>query len=472
MRVSAQQRLLGIFFLIHTIFAVFLGRLYALAPDEADYLHTFNNVYKLPIGTTAQSGSGWITAPTVFLWIAYLPAKIINMIGVPDYLAIRILSILFTTLSLYLFLNIQKHNQFFNRYTRAITVAIFFIPSVFLWGSVGLRESFIIVELAIFISGFNFLMRGIHGKGILLLFIGSYGLISTKNYLWACLMVALILSTIIFFIQGGKHRQTIMFLAAGFITPLIAFAGTTSAYALDYILHSNISDTGARSGDSISQVVVEVPRSGSGSGSGSGNEEEPTQAVITFHGDYTLIALHSYLIDNPNSLFSRAFAILNLDTKIQQIWDEKIQAGLISKDNKVGSDTSSLNGHILTPGKISEPLSLLWPAFVFLFGPFPFIGDPGIAVGISSLESPLWWAIYALVIFQFIRFRKIGFLRDPQIIFTSIFLAGEIAFSALVEVNLGTSFRHGSIILVPLVFLYVRLAQRAKEQKDLELGVI
>ena len=135
-------------------------------------------------------------------------------------------------------------------------------------------------------------------------------------------------------------------------------------------------------------------------------------------------------------------------------------------------DISSLNGHILEPGKITDPLSMLWPAFVFLCGPFPFIGDPGIAVGISSFESPLWWAFYALVIFQFIRFRKVKFLRDPQILFTLIFLVGEIAFSALVEVNLGTSFRHRSILLVPLVFLFVRLGQRAKEQKDLELGAI
>ena len=146
--------------------------------------------------------------------------------------------------------------------------------------------------------------------------------------------------------------------------------------------------------------------------------------------------------------------------------------GLVAKDKQVGSDTSSLNGHILQPGKISDPLSLFWPAFVFLCGPFPFIGNPGIAVFISSFESPLWWAFYTLVIFQFIRFRKTNFMQDPQILFTLIFLAGEIAFSALVEVNLGTSFRHRSIILVPLVFLFVRLAQRAKEQKDLELGII
>ena len=119
-------------------------------------------------------------------------------------------------------------------------------------------------------------------------------------------------------------------------------------------------------------------------------------------------------------LFSRVLGGIKLE--------KKIQAGLISKDNQVGSDMASLTGHILKPANIREPVSFLWPTFVFLFGSsFPFIGDPGIAVGISSLESPLWWAFYALVISQFIRFRKIKFMRDPQIIFTLIFLAGEIA---------------------------------------------
>ncbi len=49
---------------------------------------------------------------------------------------------------------------------------------------------------------------------------------------------------------------------------------------------------------------------------------------------------------------------------------------------------------------------------------------------------------------------------------------GEIAFSALIEVNLGTSVRHRLILFIPIVFLYVRLAQRAKELEDSETGVI
>ena len=471
-RLIIENKLLVLFIFVHSIFAVLLGRLFAFAPDESAYIYTFNNIYKLPIGTSAQSGSGWITAPTVFLWIAYLPAKLLNLVGVPDYLAIRILSILLTVISLYLLLEIQRRSAITRKISQKLIFLVFLIPSVFLWTSVGLRESFIIAETVLFLTGLNFLFIGASKRGMLLLLSGSYGLISTKNYLWVCLMVALILSVILFLVQGINRPQIMKLVIAGFVLPVALFAGTTSAYALDYILHSDISETGARSGDSISQVEVEVPGSGSENGSENGSGTGPIKQLITFHGDYTLIALHFYLIDNPNALFSKISRAIHLDKKIQSIWDEKIQAGLISDTNQVGKDTSSLNGHILEPGKIRDPLSMIWPAFVFLCGPFPFIGDPGIAVGVASLESPLWWAFYLLVIFQFIRFRKVRFLRDPQILFTLIFLAGEIAFSALVEVNLGTSFRHRSILLVPLVFLYVRLAQKAKEQKDLELCVI
>ena len=473
-RVLRHNKLISLFVVAHSLFSVFLGRLYALAPDEVGYIYTFNHVYTWPIGTVAQSGSGWITAPTVFLWIAYLPAKILNLVGIPDYLAIRILSIVLTAISLYLLKDIQEKSFIKVGVSQKIILVSFFIPSVFLWTSVGLRESFIIAEITLFLAGLNFLFQEKNRKAFVFLFLGSYGLISTKNYLWACLMVTVILSGLVFILQRLERRKIIMFFVSGLLLPVVAFASTTSAYALDYLFHSNISDTGARSGDSISQVYVDAPVTGSGTGgSGTGgSNSSPTKELITFHGDFTLIALHFYLIDNPNALFSKISRVIHLDKKIQSIWDEKVALGLIHKDKQVGTDTSSLNGHILEPGKIRHPLTLIWPAFVFLCGPFPFIGDPGIAAAISSLESPLWWVFYGLVFFQFIRFRNLKCLKDPQILFTLIFLAGEIAFSALVEVNLGTSFRHRSILLAPLVFLYVRLPQWAKEQKDSELDTI
>ena len=169
-----------------------------------------------------------------------------------------------------------------------------------------------------------------------------------------------------------------------------------------------------------------------------------------------------------DSVITRVFVLLNLDEKVESLWSEKLQSGVITKSTTaIGCDnTYFLNSGTLKPGVITEPWTMLWPAFVFIAGPFPFVGEPGIAAAIASFESPLWWLLYALVIFQFFRFKKFKLFRDPAILFTLIFLAGEIAFSSLVEVNLGTSFRHRSILLVPLVFLYVRITQRAHELPD------
>ena len=144
--------------------------------------------------------------------------------------------------------------------------------------SVGLRESFIIAETTIFLVGFNFLIQEIRIKAYVLLFLGSYDLISTKNYLWACLVVAVIISSIIFLRQGFNRRKIMQFLVSGFLSLLIVFASTTSAYAVDFILHSNISDSAARSGDFINQIYIDSQ--------GSGKE------LVTFHVDYTLIALY------------------------------------------------------------------------------------------------------------------------------------------------------------------------------------
>jgi hypothetical protein len=450
-----NNKLVIFFFLTHVVFAIFLGRLFAFAPDEKGYLFTFNNVYSLPMNTDSQTGSGWITAPTIFLWIAYLPAKILNLVGVPDYLSIRILSVGITTLSLFFFLKLKSNIKLTKAIPQELIYFSFFIPSVFLWTSTGLREAFIIFEITLVLVGLNFVLLGKSKKGISLLFVGSYGLLSTKPYLWVLLIMGLIVFTIINLILKTPKKHLIKLIAAGFITPLILFAGTTSQYALNFIFNGSVTEVGLRSGDSITQLKV-----------------QESEDLITFHGDYTLIALHFYLLENPNSAFSRVFGVLNLDDKVESLWNEKLQAGLISESKQVGKDTSSLNGHILKPGLITDPPSMLWPAFVFLAGPFPFIGEPGIAATISSFESPLWWLLYLLVIHQFYRFRKSKLFRDPAILFALIFLAGEIAFSSLVEVNLGTSFRHRSILLAPLIFIYLRIAQRAHELRDGESKLI
>ncbi len=480
------------FFSIHVIFSFFLGRQYAFAPDESNYLLTFDYLYGPKAIENPQIFSGWITAPKAFLWLSYLPARILNLVGVPNYLSIRVLSIILACLTVYLLMDILDRSSIHGKAHSKLIFSVFFIPSVFLWTSTGLRESFIMAEIAIFLAGLNHFFLKENRRAVLFLFVGSYGLLSTKSYLWAVLMLSLLFFSSLMVYQNSNRRRIWLLFAAGLIAPALIFLSTTSIYALNFIFKSSISAAGERTGDSVSKVYIDTTGTGStgtgstgtgstgtgstgtgstGTGStGTGSTGTgSTGTVVTFHGDFTLIAFYSYLVENPNSILSKTFRALGLTGKIQEIWDDKIALGLVSKDNQVGSDSSSLNGHILEPGTLSKPLSMIGPALIFLFGPFPFIGNPGIAVAIASFESLLWWVFYTVVIFQFIKFRKTSFLRDPQILFTLIFVAGEVFFSALVEVNLGTSFRHRSIILVPLVFLYVRLAQRAAEQKEKEL---
>ena len=446
-----SHKLVIFFFVSHAVFAILLGRLFAFAPDEQGYLYTFNNIYTLPVSTDAQSGSGWITAPTVFLWIAYLPAKILNLVGVPDYLSIRLLSIAITSISLFLLLRMNQNMQKLRGIPEKVIFFSFFIPSVFLWTSTGLREAFLIFEITLFLVGLNYFFLRKNKQAIFLLFVGSYGLLSSKPYLWILLMMSLIVFLVAHLILRTHKKQIIRLVAAGFIAPFILFAGTTSQYALSFLFGTSTTEVGARCGDSISQI-------------------EDSGESLTFNGDYTLIALRFHLVENQDSILSKFFILLNLDKKVESLWSEKLQSGVITKSSEpIGcNNTYSLNGGTLKPGVITEPWTMLWPAFVFLAGPFPFIGDPGIPATIASFESPLWWLLYTLVINQFYRFRKSKLFRDPAIIFTLIFLAGEIAFSSLVEVNLGTSFRHRSILLVPLVFLYVRIIQRVHELRESE----
>ena len=108
-----KKNLLTLFFFsIHVFFAIFLGRFYVLAPDEKSYLNTFNNIFTLTSNSSDQALAGWTSAPRFFLWIVYLPAKILNLIGIPDFLSIRILSIILATISLYYILNLlERINQ-------------------------------------------------------------------------------------------------------------------------------------------------------------------------------------------------------------------------------------------------------------------------------------------------------------------------------------------------------------------------
>ncbi len=462
-----QNKLVSVFVTTHLLFAIFLGRLFALAPDEGGYLYTFNNLYGSN-DPNPQLKSGWIVAPKPFLWIIYLPAKMLNSLGVPDYLSIRMLSIAIATLSLILLINLQRRRRQSNNRFESLIFLFFFIPSIFLWTSVGLREVFILAEISLVVVGLDYFLQRNNTRAICYLFFGSYSLLSTKNYLWICFILSVLILMAIWTLQGMSKLRLLNLSLALVLVPCIAFASSTSVYALKFLItsvfHSDLASTASRSGDSIIRVAIPQNSTSGSNSSGSlgqsGNPKPNEGTIVTFHGDTTLILLHSYLVDNPKAIFTRVLNALGVASKIQEIWDSKVKSGLVKKSVKELPDTSSLSGYILKPGKLHHPLSILRPAFLFMFGPIPLLDQGGIALNTVALESPIWWLLYAFVIYSLIRYRRNGYLMDPVFQLSAIYFVSLVAVSALVEVNLGTSFRHRSILFIPLIVMFVRARNR------------
>ena len=474
-RIASQNKLVTAFVAIHLFLAIILGRLFAFAPDEGGYLYTFNNLYGSK-DANPQYNSGWITAPKPFLWVTYLPAKILNIIGVPDYLSVRILSISIATLSLVLLINLQRRSGNPSGRFENLIFLFFFIPSIFLWTTVGLREVFILAEISLVLVGLNYLFQGRSLRGITYLFLGSYALLSTKNYIWICLVLSALVVSILLALKHVSRRKLLNICVGLVLLPCIAFASTTSVYALKFLItsvfHSDLSATAARSGDSIIQVAIPNNSGGnsgvlgsngkptpSGSPSPANNSKPPVKSgttVVTFHGDTTLILLHFYLIDHPHAFFTRVLRVFGVAGKVQEIWDSKVKSGLVKKTVKALPDRSSLSGYILKPGKLHDPLSIVRPAFLFMFGPIPLLDQGGIILNVVATESLIWWLLYSVVLYRLIRYRKNAYLRDPVFLLAGTYFVSLVAISALVEVNLGTSFRHRSILLIPLIVMYLR----------------
>ena len=71
-----RKKALILFAFFHISLAIALGPTYVFAPDEHGYLYTLNNPFGGSGDSNPQLQSGWISTSKPFLWIAYLPAKI------------------------------------------------------------------------------------------------------------------------------------------------------------------------------------------------------------------------------------------------------------------------------------------------------------------------------------------------------------------------------------------------------------
>ena len=167
---------------LHVTFSVLLGNITAFAPDEGNYRDIFSKLYSSYF--KSADTIGYQSAWEPWLRVFYLPAKLLTYFGFTDLLAIRFLAIGYSTLATLLLIKMAKDNGRDGRVFRLALTAISFIPTVFLWSSIGLRESFLYLEISAILYFLSRVKDQIEIGNLVGLAFSVFGLSMTKNYIF------------------------------------------------------------------------------------------------------------------------------------------------------------------------------------------------------------------------------------------------------------------------------------------------
>ncbi len=99
--------------------------------------------------------------------------------------------------------------------------------------------------------------------------------------------------------------------------------------------------------------------------------------------------------------------------------------------------------------------------FTFLFRPILGLDVTSPASMIAAVENVFWLTIFAIMLALWIRRREISFIAPirPALIFFVLYVLGASAYQG----NMGTGFRHKSLILWVVLLLIFALAWRKTE---------
>jgi len=445
-----------VYFLLHSSFLLILGKITALGIDEDGYLRVFQNVYTENFDIKTQLS--WPTDSKILLQLIYLPAKVISLLGMPDYLSIRLQStFLFYITCWIVFKRITSTNFKLN----VTLLALFmFSPSVFVWTSLGLRESYIFFWITITWLALNKLIENYSKRHLLLLFFGINGLATTKVYLFALVLIMASV-TALFSLRYRKLKESIILLLMLY-SPLFLLPGIQSELTL-----------GAKS---LIQVET-TPQSTS-------SDLETDQNYLDPDDNNSESSVNN---QNPKSFHEEMFEReinegLTLKLLMEQIDDNALlrslltRSGILNRLNSVITEKSAERQMIpknneFNNGSLSNLDQLFVAVIKFLILPIPFIDNGSFLINLQSIESPFIYFSYIIsccMAYTVLKRR----IPKTQLFYGLCFFAFIFTIqSALVEVNLGTLVRHRSILSLTIVLICVEASSRLSSSRRSQFGV-
>jgi hypothetical protein len=202
----------------------------------------------------------------------------------------------------------------------------------------------------------------------------------------------------------------------------------------------------------------ELPTTGKEELPTTGKEELPKQELMAARGQ----TIHEFVDQvDSNSLTMWILKKLGL---IHVLESQLEKSYLVKGSEQEVENIAQLN---LEPATLRDPMSIVKRIAQFLFVPLPFTDNGSLFLNAASYESIFWYLHYFVLILILVRYKfrenARNFLSLTLIVFICIFILQ----SALTESNVGTSFRHRTVILTSVLLLISNMSETLITQRVL-----
>jgi hypothetical protein len=402
----------------------------ALAPDEGAYAEIARLVAsEQPLA--AYEGLYSISRTLV------LPASVLNNLGFEPLSSVRIITSTYGALALILvaFLIIQFVNKY-STYSELISkrsnliIGLFFIfaflPSHLLWSMLGLRESsmefWVLCSLAAIFLAVN-LQEKVTLPIALMLTISITLLFNTRPQVAWVLMVTILVSLIF----SNKRRVSFIL---GLLTLIASGVGYASVVVQKHDVFALVATDGSATDGSATD----------------GSACQDSNQIIMIQGKEYKCIKTGTRID-----------LSNLQNPGEIIVNETIAIPDRHKGNQVAAASAiqTLSCPVTEESETDKYFCLAWRApymvATFLFRPLIGIDTTSTSSLMAAIENIAWLGAFIFIVILLIRKRRLAFIGPlaPSLIFFMLYCVGAGSY----EGNMGTAFRHKSLILWVILLL-------------------
>ncbi len=418
--------------LVFQIFIIVgIGKCSALAPDEKSYLQVFKDLY-------IDNSSNPLSYAGTSTWIYelfFFPAFLLANVGIEPIYSIRGSAVIHSHVVLAL------SWKYLNRIPRTFKPPIFLIPfglslSFISFSSLGLRESIIFLNLIFYFSSLELLQKNKHFTGGLLLLTSLVVFANLKFYVYFLIIASTILSLIV--LRNRARLQTITFviilsLFSIFVTPSSEFR-----IAKDVIKNGGLSFE-------VGDLKLFKLNFDSFFKNNTGSESVSRVGFMECQRNDSLGFLKPLIIG--------AFSLDNVaaDQGDNVAADQGDNVAADQGDNVAATDFYALG----KPRELIILGHLPFNLINFMIGPIP--GTSGGVAYLGLFDSLIWLFFFLFITLILLGKTRFHLLLDEVAIFAISFFLAFTLFSAAIEVNAGTSFRHRMVLYIPLLIILSRL---------------